>query len=97
MTSIPPHERPTAQQLAAGRSGNANTGIVCPRCGCSDLRRNNKQPLRATEIRYAYCRNCGHGVVTREAIIRDVVPQKKKDDNISPGESEPLQVYRETA
>lgn len=87
----PPGDRPSLAEMAAG----SNTGLVCPKCGCRDLLSSNKKPLRGTDTRYRYCRNCGHGVVTSERIVRDVVQQRPKG-NISGTENRLLNVYRNT-
>lgn len=46
-------------------------GLVCPECGCRDLRVSNTVPIWGQRIRrYRYCRHCGHRVVTTEKIIK---------------------------
>jgi len=50
---------------------NIKKGLICPRCGCRDLR-----PWKVINIshqsgfirRYRVCRHCGHIIRTREFI-----------------------------
>jgi len=41
-------------------------GIVCPRCGCADLRVLNTRHAMGRIIRYRLCRHCERRVVTYE-------------------------------
>jgi len=51
-------------------------GIVCPRCGCADLRENPTEAWFITHTRPQHgfirrrrvCRHCGHPVFTRERV-----------------------------
>lgn len=75
----PPHERPTAQQLAnsgngasasmAGRPAN-----VCPSCGAA-MFAYRTTTLDTRILRYEQCRNCARKFLTRQQhaeIIREV-------------------------
>jgi transcriptional regulator NrdR family protein len=54
---IPPHERPTARELA---SGGTSHQWSCRRCGCKDTRVANTWVQEGGAIRRKrVCRNCG--------------------------------------
>lgn len=83
MTRLPPEDRPSARDLAAG--GGA---LCCPKCGCRDFRsgRATTLPSGSTQ-RYEYCRHCGHGVVTKQQpkqIIREIKPRDDDDEEEPP-------------
>lgn len=44
------------------------TGLVCPRCGCRDLRAYYTRAKQDHILRKRICRHCGHEVITRERI-----------------------------
>ena len=49
------------------QSPEGRRGIVCPQCGCRDLRTTNTEPLRGGRVRRRKtCRHCGRKVVTYE-------------------------------
>ena len=75
--AVPPHERPTAQQLANGGPGQSFAGQpanVCPSCGAAMFSyRVSKLDTRI--IRYERCRNCQKKFVTRQPnaeIVREI-------------------------
>ena len=84
---IPPHERPTAQQLAA--QSNGGDAYACPRCGCKDWRGEDNSAVEKTRhpsgggqtIRRRICRHCGQSAFrTIEAVVPEgmklqVVPE----------------------
>jgi transcriptional regulator NrdR family protein len=41
-------------------------GVVCPRCGCADLRVLNTRYQSGRIVRYRQCRHCGRRVTTYE-------------------------------
>jgi len=41
-------------------------GLVCPRCGCADLRVLNTRHTMGRIVRYRLCRHCGRRVTTYE-------------------------------
>ena len=41
-------------------------GVVCPRCGCADLRVLNTRYQSERIVRYRQCRHCGRRVTTYE-------------------------------
>lgn len=76
--AIPPHERPTAQQLASG--GNQSMSFagrpanVCPHCGAG-MFAYRTDTLDTRIIRYEQCRACSRKFVTRQQhaeIIREI-------------------------
>ncbi|AQT69952.1 hypothetical protein STSP2_03152 [Anaerohalosphaera lusitana] len=58
------------------REGKEKKGIVCPKCGCADLRYADGRPWNVLKTvpgansirRRRVCRNCGKYVWTREVI-----------------------------
>jgi len=44
------------------------TGLVCPECGCRDLRAYYTRAKRDHILRKRICRHCGREVLTRERI-----------------------------
>lgn len=51
-------------------------GLVCPRCGCADLRVLNTRYTMGRIVRYRLCRHCGRRVTTYEvtpAMLADPV------------------------
>lgn len=87
---IPPHERPTAQQLASGSTGG---GYACPRCGCKDWRgednsfvEKTRHPANSSQtVRRKICRHCGQSAFrTIEAVVPEgmklqVVPEDEEE------------------
>lgn len=50
-------------------------GIVCPRCGCADLRAYCTRRLRKNRIRrYRTCRHCGKRITTIETTPNQSAP-----------------------
>jgi hypothetical protein len=43
-------------------------GILCPRCGCPDLRVYRTSRRERSRVRVRICRHCGRRVQTREQI-----------------------------
>ncbi len=41
-------------------------GVVCPRCGCADLRVRNTRYAVGRIVRYRQCRHCGKRITTYE-------------------------------
>ena len=41
-------------------------GLVCPKCGCADLRVLNTRYVMGRIVRYRLCRHCGRRVTTYE-------------------------------
>ncbi len=41
-------------------------GLVCPRCGCADLRVETTRCTPGRIVRYRLCRHCGRRVTTYE-------------------------------
>lgn len=85
MSRMEPHERPSAQQLAAGSTGQSSfagkPANVCPHCGCA-MFAYRTTALETRIIRYEHCRNCGKRFVTRQAqseIVREVSPSEISD------------------
>lgn len=82
MTRLPPEERPTAAELANGKTAPG----ICPKCGCGHLEANSTRELPTGTIhRYRYCRNpkCGARFLTsqpQERIVREVKPHRSEDE-----------------
>lgn len=61
---LAPHERPTAQQLAAASAGGAQNAWACPRCGCTGPHRvESTYDTKEGRARRRICRNCGEGLI----------------------------------
>jgi hypothetical protein len=45
-----------------------NVGLVCPKCGCRDLRAYYTRARRDYILRKRICRHCGREIMTRERI-----------------------------
>lgn len=72
MTRLPPNERPTAQELAAG----AVSSGACPRCGCRDWRGEKNSSVESTRkpdgrgiVRRRVCRHCGQTAFKTEEVV----------------------------
>jgi hypothetical protein len=79
MTRIPPEDRPSASELANGKSTPNGT---CPKCGCAHFEANGTRELPGGTItRYRYCRNpaCEARFFYRqppEQLVREVKPHR---------------------
>ena len=47
---------------------SGSRGVVCPRCGCADLRVRNTRHSRGRIVRYRECRHCGRRLTTYEVL-----------------------------
>jgi len=45
---------------------DCRSGVVCPRCGCADLRVRNTRYSMGRIVRYRECRHCGRRLTTYE-------------------------------
>jgi len=76
-------ERKAAPQSPPPAACPKPPGIVCPRCGCADLRENPTEAWFITHTRPQHgfirrrrvCRYCGHPVHTREKVEPEDQPQ----------------------
>ena len=99
--SVPPNERPTAQQLRDGITEPVTIAgkpaDVCPFCGCA-LFVDRTNTLPTTIERHVYCRNasCGKGFLSRQPpaiIVREI----NQHDKISSSGKHRLTLHRESA
>jgi hypothetical protein len=47
---------------------DSGQGVLCPRCGCADLRVRNTRYSMGRIVRYRECRHCGRRVTTYEVL-----------------------------
>jgi transcriptional regulator NrdR family protein len=83
MSRLPPHERPTPQELAAGQGRNP---WACRGCGCvnwevKDSRQRGAEPRKRDRV----CRNCGELLPTMEVPVPPgctlkVVPEDEEEE-----------------
>jgi hypothetical protein len=82
MTRTPPNERPSAEELAQGKTPNG----TCPKCGCAHFEANGTRELPGGTItRYRYCRNpaCKARFLYSqppERLVREVKPHREDDE-----------------
>mgnify|MGYP006977227912 CR=1 FL=1 len=48
-----------------------SAGLLCPRCGCRDLRATKTMHVKSGIRRYRKCRHCGRNVTTLELLPKD--------------------------
>lgn len=94
MTRPPPHERPTARQMASGSTEPlqiaGKPADVCPYCGAG-MFVNKTQGLQTRIDRYETCRNCSRKFVTRQpqkVFVREI----SQTDEVSSGGNHHLTV-----
>lgn len=102
MTRPPPHERPTARQMAAQAAGQQPMQIaglpadVCPYCGTAMFANGTRKPA-AMIRRYVWCRNsnCRRKFESQQppaVLVREI----EDDDSSSSGRGK-LTIHRESA
>jgi hypothetical protein len=100
---LPPHERPTAAQLAGGSSEPmqiaGQPADVCPNCGAG-MFAYRTETLTTRIDRYVRCRNknCGKRFISRQPQPQPpVLVREVGGDDFSSGGTEQLTVYHRTA
>lgn len=92
MTRPPPHERPTAQELAAGKTAPmqiaGKPADVCPYCGAGMFVKRT-YGLETRTLRREKCRNpnCGKKFITRQPqkeFVREVLPDDEESSSVHP-------------
>lgn len=53
------HRFRTASEMAAGMEPGQPLGIICPKCGCKQVRVDTTRRVVAGVVRYRECRVCG--------------------------------------
>lgn len=71
-------QRKTLRQLAAESANppppSQHSGVACPHCGGRELPAHKTMRDMKRTIRYRRCASCGQSVMTREEVVRPIVP-----------------------
>jgi len=84
--------RMTLAEMAA-RSALTGGRLVCPRCGCADLRVDKTKKPTSMTYRHRVCRHCGWKCETRqppEEFIREVEPRNRTENDYDDNTEEDL-------